>query len=224
MSGGAGGGRTLLCFGDSNTHGTTALAGPLDMGRFDRATRWPGVAAAALGPGWHVIEEGHPGRTTVHADPVEGGHKSGIAALPVLLESHRPLDVVAILLGTNDLKARFSMGPADVAQALERLVACVRGSDAGPGGSAPGVLLVAPVPVGETGIFAAMFAGAAGKSRALAPLVSAAAARAGAGFLDAGLHAAVDPLDGIHLTAEGHRALGAAIAAAVAAQAGAAAS
>lgn len=118
------------------------------------------------------------------------------------------------MLGTNDLKARFGLPASDIALGIERLAADIRASEAGPEGSAPALLLVAPVPIAETGIPGPMFEGGAAKSRALAPLVAALAARIGAGFLDAGAHAAVDPVDGIHLDAEAHRALGTALAAA----------
>lgn len=207
--------RTVLCFGDSNTHGTRALAAHGDMARLGPAERWPGVMAAALGSGWAVIEEGHPGRTTVLDDPIEGEHRNGVRALPVALQSHRPLDLVIVMLGTNDLKLRFSLAPGDVALGLERLVRGIAMSECGPAGAAPRVLLVAPAPVEEAGILAEMFTGGAAKSRALAGRIGQLAARLGTGFLDAGPLARVDPLDGVHLTAEGHAALGAAMAAKV---------
>ena len=207
--------RTVLCFGDSNTHGTMPMAHPLDIRRHPPEARWPGVMAAALGPGWRVIEEGHPSRTTVHADPVEGAWKSGLAVLPALLESHRPLDLVVIMLGTNDLKARFSVPPFDVAIALERLLLTVAQSTAGSDLGPPDALLIAPPPIEEVGFFAEMFEGGAAKSRRLAPLLAALAERRGAGFLDAGEHAAADPEEGIHLGADGHAALGRAVAAAI---------
>lgn len=200
--------RTVLCFGDSNTHGTMAMATAQDRGRFDRATRWPGVVQARLGPDWHVIEEGHPGRTTVHPDPIEGVHKNGLAALPALLESHRPLDVVVVMLGTNDMKARFSVTPADIALSVEKLALAIGQSDAGPGGTAPAVMIVSPVAIRETGCLAGMFAGGQVKSRELAALLDSLARRLDLVFLDAAEVTAVDPLDGVHLKPDGHRAIG----------------
>lgn len=207
--------RSVLCFGDSNTHGTQAMAAPQDQGRFALPERWTGVMAAALGTGWQVIEEGHPGRTTVHDDPIEGEHRNGLRALPIVLESHRPLDLVIVMLGTNDLKMRYSVPPGDIALGLERLVRGIRVSACGPHGGAPAVLLVSPAPVLETGILAEMFTGGAAKSRHLADRIGSMAARLDAGFLDAGRVAEVDPLDGVHLTAQGHAALGRAMAAEV---------
>ena len=80
--------RTLLLFGDSNTHGTMPMADLSDTGRFGRGERWAGRLQELL-PEWEVIAEGHPGRTTLHDDPVEGPHRNGLTVLPALLETHR---------------------------------------------------------------------------------------------------------------------------------------
>lgn len=206
--------RSLLLFGDSNTHGTMPLP---DLGvsdRFDREERWPGRLRKML-PDWEVIEEGHPGRTTVHDDPVEGAHRNGLTVLPALLESHKPLDVVAIMLGTNDLKERFSVNATDIAHSLERLVRVILASGAGQGQGAPGVLLICPPPIIEVGCLAGMFAGGASKSQGLAAEVRKAAARVGVPFLDAGEVVTVSPIDGIHYDVEANPALAAAVAAAI---------
>lgn len=199
--------RTILCFGDSNTHGAIPLTSLAVRRRHPREVRWPGRLDAALGPGFRVIEEGHPGRTTVHDDPVEGAHKNGLAVLPALLESHRPIDLVVVMLGTNDLKARYAATPMDVALSVERIALAVRASPAGPEGAAPALLLVAPVPILEAGCLAEIFAGGAEKSRALAPRLRDVADRLGCPFVDAGRVASVDPLDGVHLGAEAHAAI-----------------
>jgi len=206
--------RTILCFGDSNTHGSRAMRDIGDRRRFARHLRWPSVMAASLGTGWEVIAEGQPGRNAVFDDPVEGAHKNGLRALPVLLESHRPVDLVIVMLGTNDLKARFSAPVSDIAIGLERLVAEIGKSDAGPQG-APRVLLVSPVPIAEVGFLGDMFAGGAARSRALSSLLLQVAKRQSAAFLDLAGKARVDPVDGIHLDAGGHAAVGAAMADAV---------
>ena len=206
--------RSLLLFGDSNTHGTMPLPDLGGSDRFVRDERWPGRLRKLM-PDWEVIEEGHPGRTTVHDDPVEGNHRNGLTVLPALLESHRPLDVVAVMLGTNDLKERFSVNATDIAHSLERLVRLILASGAGPGQGAPGVLLICPPPIVEVGCLAGMFAGGAAKSRALAAEVQHAAARVGVPFLDAGKVVTVSPIDGIHYDAAANPALAAAVAAAI---------
>lgn len=206
--------RTLLLFGDSNTHGTMPMG---DLGlseRYPRDERWAGRLQRLL-PDWEVINEGHPGRTTVHDDPIEGAHRNSLTVLPALLESHRPIDVILIMLGTNDLKERFSVNAGDIALSLERLVRVVRASGAGPDGQPPGVLLVAPPPILEVGCLASMFAGGAAKSRALAAEIAAAAGRTGVPFLDAGQVVAVSPIDGIHFGPEANAPLAQAFAAAI---------
>lgn len=209
--------RTVLLFGDSNTHGTMPMPDLGFGGRFGREERWAGRLAKLLS-GWEVIAEGHPGRTTVHDDPVEGAHRNGLRVLPALLESHKPLDLVVIMLGTNDLKERFSVNAGDIAHSLERLARVVKASDCGPEGRGPDVLLVAPPPIIEVGCLRGMFAGGAVKSVALAAEVQAAAKRAGVAFLDAGKVVAVSPIDGIHYDAAANPALAGAIAAAIRAQ------
>lgn len=207
--------RTILCFGDSNTHGTVAMSKLYEQNRFARAQRWPSVMAAELGDGYEIIAEGLPGRTTVFPDPVEGAYKSGLEALPGLLETHRPIDLVIIMLGTNDTKKRFGVPAFDIALGLERLTTLVRQSATGPDQGPPAVLLASPVPVSEVGVLAPMFEGAAEKSRALGAMVEAAAERQQTGFVDLAKVAEVDPVDGVHLTAEAQEAIGLAMAKAV---------
>lgn len=210
--------QTVLCFGDSNTHGTCPIPVRGQRDRLPPDLRWPGQMAARLGPGWHVIEEGHPGRTTVHDDPVEGEHRNALRVLPALLESHRPLDAVVVMLGTNDLKARFAVTPADIALSVDRLLGLILaagvGRGVGPGGAAgvPRLLVVAPPPIVETGWLGEHFTGGEAKSCALAPHLAAIAAARGAGFVDAGGLIAVSPVDGVHFDAPAHAVLGAAIA------------
>lgn len=204
---------TILVFGDSNSHGTMPLPARGRLDRHPPAARWPDVMARALGV--PVVTEGQPGRTTVHDDPVDGRHKNGLRVLPALLESHRPLDLVIVMLGTNDCKARFGLRGWDIAAGAGKLAEIVLASNAGPDGGAPRVMLVAPVPVEETGVLAEMFQGARVRSRAIAPALREEAERLGCGFFDAGRVAAVDGLDGVHLAAQAQVALGLAMADAV---------
>lgn len=199
---------TILCFGDSNTHGTMPMPSLDFEGRHPHEARWPSVMARALGR--EVINEGHPGRTTVHDDPMSGPHRNGLTILPALLESHKPLSLVIVKLGTNDLKNCFHVSPADIAFCLERLTQVIRLQAPG----AP-VLVVAPPPILETGCLAEMFAGGAEKSQRLAPAIQAMCARTGTAFLDAGAHIQVSPVDGIHYEAEAQVTLGLAMAAKV---------
>ncbi|MGV8986920.1 MAG: SGNH/GDSL hydrolase family protein [Cypionkella sp.] len=204
--------RTILCFGDSNTHGTIPMPSLDGAGRFDHEARWPSVMAQALGHGFEVIAEGHPGRTTVHDDPMEGDYRNGLRVLPALLESHKPLDMVILKLGTNDLKNCFHVSPADIAFCLDRLIRLIRVFGAGPDGGTPEVLVIAPPPILEVGCLAEMFAGGEAKSHGLSAAIQSMTARMGASFFDAGQIIQVSPVDGIHYEAEAQVTLGLAMA------------
>ncbi|WP_431298571.1 SGNH/GDSL hydrolase family protein [Tabrizicola sp. BL-A-41-H6] len=206
--------RSLLLFGDSNTHGSMPAPHLGFSGRYSLEERWAGRLVRLL-PDWEVINEGHPGRTTVHDDPIEGAHRNGMTVLPALLETHRPLDAVLIMLGTNDLKPRFSVNAGDIALALERIIGFIRAFGAGPDGAAPGIFLVSPPPVEEAGCLAEMFAGGAAKSRLLASRIKEVADRTGVAFIDAGELVTVSPIDGVHYGAEANPVLADAFAAAV---------
>ena len=198
----------ILCFGDSNTWGYA----PVSADRYPADVRWTGVMAHLLGDRFHVIEEGQNGRTTVWDDPLEGGHKNGLAYLTACLESHHPIDLVILMLGTNDLKARFSLTALDISLGAERLVQTIQKAVWGPGGNAPAILLAVPPPVDPKDDAAEMFAGAKAKSVDLASRYAEVAARCGCGLLDVGKIVAVDPRDGIHYSRDAHRELGAAMA------------
>jgi len=202
--------KTVLCYGDSNTWGYD----PTTAGRFDRDTRWPGVLRRELGDDYLVIEEGLNGRTTVWEDPIEG-YKSGREYLIPCLESHKPLDLVVMMLGTNDLKKRFSLSAFDIAYSAGVLVDVVKKSEAGLAGGTPQVLLVCPPPVGKLTEFAEMFEGSEEKSRRLPEWFVRVAEEQGCQLLDAGEVVTASDLDGIHFEAAEHRKLGKAVAARV---------
>ena len=202
--------KTVLCYGDSNTWGYEPASGD----RFPEDVRWPGVLARELGSEFRVIEEGLNARTTVREDPVEE-YKNGKDYLRPCLESHRPLDLVIVALGVNDLKARFFASASDVADGAGVLVAIAQRSGVGPHGAPPAVLLVTPPPVGKLTELAEMFAGAEEKSRGLDRQYRRVADKYGCELLDAGKLVRSSDLDGIHLEAGEHRKLGEAVAARV---------
>jgi lysophospholipase L1-like esterase len=205
--------KTLVCFGDSNTHGTCPMRHLDDVRRFDRETRWPGVVSRILGADWDVVEEGHPGRTTVFDDPVQGVHKNGLPAVLACLETHRPVDWIVILLGTNDLQFRFALQAIDIARGAEKLVVQARMSACGREAGAPEILLVAPPVILETGCLAESFTGGAEKSGKLASHYAACANRQNCAFLDAATVVESSAIDGIHWDRDAHQALGRAVAA-----------
>jgi len=199
--------KTILCYGDSNTWGYN----PATAERFDRPERWAGVFRQALGEGSLVIEEGLNGRTTVWDDPIEG-YKNGKSYLIPCLETHRPLDLVIIMLGTNDLKMRFSLPAYDIANGAGVLVDVVQKSEAGHDGRPPEVLLLAPPPVTTLTEFSEMFAGSLEKSKRFGQHYRRVAEEQGCHFLDTGQVIVSSPLDGIHFELGEHRKLGLAVA------------
>ncbi len=202
--------KTILCYGDSNTWGYD----PATQDRFARDVRWPGVLRQELSEEYLVIEEGLNGRTTVWDDPIEG-YKNGKEYLIPCLETHRPLDLVIIMLGTNDLKKRFSVSAFDVANGVGVLVDVVHKSAAGPNGGAPKVLLLAPPPVARLTEFAEMFEGAEAKSRKFSEHYRRIAQEQGCELLDTAQVIVSSDLDGIHFEKGEHQKLGRAVAARV---------
>jgi lysophospholipase L1-like esterase len=204
--------RSILCYGDSNTWGAATVARPDN--RYAPNERWPGVLRAALGL---VIEEGLGGRTTVSDDPVEWNpDKNGARFLPVCLHSHKPVDVVAIMLGTNDLKARFGKTSWEVAQGVGVLVDLVKMAGAGRKGGTPEIIVMCPpIILDQLPLHPDLFAGAPAKSREIAARYRAVAAERGVRFFDAASVAVSSKVDGFHLDPDAHAAIGRAIAAEV---------
>jgi lysophospholipase L1-like esterase len=204
--------KTILCYGDSNTWGMVPMTAVTDSDRHPLPDRWPSVLAGELGSDFQVIAEGLNGRTTVLDDPIDGVHKNGRRHLLPCLESHAPLAAVVLMLGTNDLKARFHLPAADIASGAGQLVRMITGEVRGQKGLAPKVLLISPPQVGPLSLFAEMFAGAPEKSERLAARYQAVARMLDCHFLDAAAHVVASPTDGIHLDASQHQVLGQAVA------------
>lgn len=200
--------RNILCFGDSNTFGHDPAGG-----RHGRAVRWPGRLQALLGPDYHLIEEGLGGRTTVWENPLEPG-RSGLAALPMLLDSHRPLDLVILSLGTNDCKTHLGASPAVIARGAALLCQTVLRHPYGEGFQTPQVLLVAPIHMGkdwDACPFEDFDETSGEKAAALGALYWKVAREQGCRFLDAST-VAWPGADGLHMDGAAHEALATAFA------------
>jgi len=208
--------RTLLCFGDSNTHGTPPIVKRGEAyRRFGADTRWPRVAASRL-PGWEVVEEGLPGRTAQFQDPVMGAHMDGRNGLKIALQSHGPIDALTIMLGTNDTKTRFGATPEKITAGIAGLLDIAMSLEMQERHSGFRILLICPPPVLEQGPIRPEFSGAREVSLQLRKLYASLAQARGVEFLDAGSVIEVSPVDGIHFEAEAHRRLGTAVAEVVA--------
>lgn len=195
--------KRILLYGDSNTWG---YVGGSDDERYDEDTRWSGLLARSLGGGYVVVEEGQNGRTTVWTDPIEN-RMSGLDYLWPCLDSQSPLDLVVIMLGTNNLKTYYANSASDIAASAGRLVDVVKSSPFGRGHRAPQVLLVSPVHVRAHPNESMFGKRAEEMSKELAPLYQKAAEERGVYFMDAAPLALAGDADGLHITEAGHRSL-----------------
>ena len=200
-----------MTFGDSNTYGSV----PFDQSgarlRYEEGTRWPTVAHEKLGAGWHLVEEGLPGRTTAYACPIMGPHMDGQLGLRIALQSHGPIDVLTIMLGTNDQKTHFGLTAEAIGGGLAGLLAIAMSDEYQMRHDGFKVLLICPPPVIEQRTMAPQFLGAAAKSAAMPGLCRTLAENWNATFVDAGDLISASATDGVHFEADSHVTLGNAI-------------
>jgi lysophospholipase L1-like esterase len=206
--------KSILCFGDSLTWGWIPVLEGVPTLRYPYQQRWTGAMAAELGEGYHIIEEGLSARTTSADDPNDP-RLNGSHYLPAALASHNPLDLVIIMLGTNDTKPFFNRTPYDIAYGMAKLVGQVITSAGGVGTAypAPKCLVVAPPPLSPMphAFFQGMFGGAYDKTAELGRQYGAMADFMKIEFLDAGSVISTDGCDGIHFTVQNNLDLGKAI-------------
>ncbi len=207
--------KSILCYGDSLTWGWIPVNEGAPTLRYPYKDRWTGAMAAHLGAGYHIVEEGLSARTTSLDDPNDP-RLNGSAYLPSALASHLPLDLVIVLLGTNDTKSYFRRTPYEIANGMAKLVGQVYASAGGVGAAypAPKILVVAPPPLAPMPhpFFDGMFEGGRDKTVALAGQYRAMADFMKVHFFDAGSVITTDGCDGIHFTVENNVTLGKALA------------
>lgn len=211
--------KRIMCFGDSLTWGWKPTLAGVPVERYRNEERWTGVLARELGRNFEIIEEGLSGRTTNVDDPLDP-RLNGAMYLPSALASHLPLDLVILMLGTNDTKVYFNRTPFEIAAGVSTLLGQIAFSMGGVGTTypAPRVLLVAPPPLAAempSTWFGELFKGSRAKTLQMAQLYRNLAAFAQIPFFDAGSVIATEGVDGIHLSEENNLALGIALAEAV---------
>lgn len=199
--------KRVLCFGDSNTFGVRAD----NWERFTVQERWTALLQKQLGTEVDIIEEGLGGRTTNLENPSRPG-RNGRAYLTPCLLSHNPLDIVVIMLGTNDCKTKFKRTAKDIAEALGELVEDVRRHSVNSGGQPPQIILVSPVALSDIAAKDPHFNEVSIQTaKALKNTILAYAKSNGCYFFDANSVAEVGE-DGIHLTLQAHAQLAKALA------------
>lgn len=196
----------ILCFGDSNTYGYNTVTG----GRFDKQTRWTGKLQKALGPDYQIIEAGLNGRMTAFEDPYTPG-RCGMRDIKDLIEAHDPIDVLVVMLGTNDCKNLIRVSAAEISYGVEIII-----KEAMKGAKKPfQTLVISPVAISEdvlTSGFDWEFDRCSIEIAAKLPQqLQKVAARQDALFLDAAQVAEASKVDGIHLDESGHEKLAKAV-------------
>jgi len=199
--------KTVLCYGDSITWGKN----PADEKRMSADERWTGVLGNGLGNDYSVIEEGLPGRTTVWDDPVSGVYKNGLNYLIPCLDSHRPIDLCILMLGTNDLKKRFSLSATEIARGITVLVEVIKKSETGPEGTAPKILLLAPPQIIKSSKFSDEFRNSYNKSQKLPDYYAKIANDYSLEFIDTSKIIVASELDGVHPDVSEHLKFGNAV-------------
>ncbi|MBQ1383668.1 MAG: hypothetical protein IIY73_07170 [Solobacterium sp.] len=202
--------KTIVCFGDSNTWGYMPKKEEpfvTAANRFPWNVRWPGVLQEKLGPAYRIVEEGLNGRTTAFECPMEE-NRSGLQEIGICLEIQTPVDLVIIMLGTNDTKFTINLPPYVIAHGIDRLIRKIKGAGFGPDGADPEILIAAPPHLGETieetWSCTEFDRTSVAKDRELADYYKEAAARAGVHFVDTGALITADPADCVHMNEEGH--------------------
>ncbi|HVW91134.1 MAG TPA: SGNH/GDSL hydrolase family protein [Devosia sp.] len=202
--------KVILAFGDSLTYGANPRTGGP---RHDYEDRWPTVLEQGLDGAARVIAEGLGGRTTVHDDHFSPADRNGARVLPTLLASHGPLDLVILMLGTNDLKPFHGRTAFEASKGVGRLVEIVRGHAGAKGEPIPEIIIVSPPHLGDTDHPEMMVHfgqdAAIAESRSFAHWYRRRADEYGTAFFDAATVAKPSPLDGVHLDAANTRAIGA---------------
>jgi lysophospholipase L1-like esterase len=201
----------IFVYGDSITWGIV----PDTRKRFPFDERWPGVLENQLrdsGKNVRIIEDSLNGRRTVWEDPFKSG-RNGRQGLAQRIESHSPLSLVIVMLGTNDFQFSHPYNNAwSAAQGIMALVNDIRNAPVEPGMLVPPVLVVCPPPIGPPkGFIAAKFLGADERCRGLADAYREVTSAMSCHFFDAGSVTASSRVDGIHMDADQHVTLGKAL-------------
>ena len=197
---------TVLCYGDSNTYGHIPETGL----RYPKAVRYPGRLQILLGEEYDVIEEGCNGRTTIHDDP-EDAWRNGLYYLKPCLYSHKPVDIVILMLGSNDLKTAFHLTAKEIADGAAELVDVIRTFTEERQGYIPKIILISPPEIGP-GIASSPFGdefaeSTVEESRKFPRYFREVAEKYKCIFLNAAEYISPSDVDSLHLTEDGHRVL-----------------
>ena len=216
--------KTILCFGDSNTWGYIPEKDRADsdiVERYPLDVRWPGMLQTLLGSEYYVVEDGLSGRTTAFNDVI-GKYRDGAKYLGECLTANKPVDLLIMMLGSNDTKRRFLVSSQGIAKGIEKLIrvarsgGVTRSSGFGPGGEQPKILIISPVRIREEILDSFLKLefdqNSIQKSQELAELYFNIARRRHCYYMNAAVYAEASEIDGLHIDAENHRKIAEAVA------------
>ena len=194
----------ILCFGDSNTWGYD----PATQTRFPNNLRWTGVLQNLLGDNFNIIEEGLNGRTTnvnekeEHALGYCRDFRSSMDLVSVLIETNSPIDLIVVMLGTNDLKTNFNQSANDIAVNMKLVCEKIILNDYFNNKS---IILVSPSHINENSSnLLDSFIGTSEMSKSLAKAYNKIADDLGLFFMDASKYVTTNEIDGLHWDAIQH--------------------
>lgn len=195
---------TVLCYGDSNTYGYNPNIGP--RSRYEKSKRWTTILGTLLGPEYEVIAEGLNGRTTAYDRP-GFPWKNGVTHLAPIMGSHKPINYLIFMLGTNDCNVEMGLSSSNIAEGMEKLVINAREVSMIQQESLPEIIIVSPAPIREpidnSPFYGEINTCSVMKSKELASLYKSIAIKYDCKFVDAS-NIEVSPLDSEHLTENGH--------------------
>ncbi len=199
--------KRILCYGDSNTRGRV----PWSMGtqRYSSKERWPGILQDLLGSEYEVIEEGLGGRTTMFDDPRPAfPERNGLQTLPILLETHLPLNLLILMLGTTDTKPMMNLNSEEIGEGMRKLIQTTKGYKVLQGTVSPEILVIVPPIVKDDTEFASqLFAGGTKKGNELIEIYRKVAEEEGVQYFDPSKDIQVDQTEWVHIDAQQHQIL-----------------
>jgi lysophospholipase L1-like esterase len=183
--------KRIYCFGDSNTYGYDPRS--YVGGRLPENVRWTGVLNAS--PDWEILERGANGRSVPDC-------AAEYAALSGDLRRSAPLDLFAVMLGTNDLLGTSAPDARRIAERMERMLDASASALSKTGAE---TLLVAP-PQPVSGDWTPDCERFFAQAERLTRLYRELAGKRGIYFADAGEWGVGLAFDGVHFSPEGHAA------------------
>ena len=183
----------------------------------EKTKRWTGICQNLLGGDYEILEHGLNGRTTVY-DDCSNPYLNGKSGLGYSLISQKPIDLVVLFLGTNDLKTTDAHGAAN---GVDELIAMLMDADAMIPVSQPifpkgiKVLLVSPPHIADEIAYLrpeSALVEKAQETHRFAKLYQNVAEKYGVNFLDAAQYTRPSLVDCVHIDIDSHKMLGDAIA------------